>query len=343
MAVKLYPWLGDAKAQLDRLAENLPGAIMIHGPRGTGAYELGRYFAERLLCESPVNGEACGHCTGCLLMEKGTHPDFALVLSETEAEIRGLEINTKSSDRKTPSRQISIDQIRQLGEFLGVTSHRGGKKVVLIYPANMMLPDASSSLLKNLEEPPENVVMILVTEDIDSMLPTIRSRCQTVRIRAPRWDDALEYLKAQGVPSAESLLAAVGGMPLLAFEQDAKLKIPDTKQAQLFNVLLNGGNVDKGSLIDVASKELFLPAFVPFMQRFISDLIYAASGLKVRYFRDKEKQITGLAKQVPLKSLYAFFDELAKLSRISSHPLNASLTIQEVLIKYANLFITRTR
>lgn len=59
---------------------------------------------------------------------KGNHPDFALVLSETEAEIRGLEINTKSSDRKSPSRQISIDQIRELGDFLGVTSHRGGKR-----------------------------------------------------------------------------------------------------------------------------------------------------------------------------------------------------------------------
>lgn len=341
MAVKLYPWLLDAKAQLDRLSENLPGAIMIHGPRGTGAYELGRYFAERLLCESPVNGEACGHCSGCLLVEKGNHPDFALVLSETEAEIRGLEINTKSSDRKSPSRQISIDQIRELGDFLGVTSHRGGKKVVLIYPANMMLPDASSSLLKNLEEPPENVVMILVTEDIDSMLPTIRSRCQTVRIRAPRWDDALAYLESQGVPSAESLLAAVGGMPLLAFEQDAKLRISDTKQEQLFNVLLSGRNVDKGSLLDVASKDLFLPAFVPFMQRFVSDLIYSASGLRIRYFRDKERKIAGLAKQVSLKSLYTFFDELSKLSRISSHPLNAQLTIQEILMKYCNLFAVR--
>ena len=125
-------------------------------------------FARSLLCSEPsAEGYACGLCKSCLLFDAGSHPDILHVLPEEEGKA------------------IRVDQVRQVTGFLDLHSHYGGNKVLLVVPAEAMNRSAANGLLKTLEEPPLNSILILVSHQ-PSLLPvTIRSRCQRFRFERP--------------------------------------------------------------------------------------------------------------------------------------------------------------
>lgn len=341
MELAVFPWLEQPAKVLQKFREKLPGAILIYGPRGSGTYELAFAFAQSVLCEAPVNGAACGKCENCRLIKAGTHPDMRLVLSEAEAAVHPQPWEPKKKAvevKKGLPRTIEIEKIRALSEFFSITSHRGGNRVVLIYPANMMQADQSSALLKSLEEPPEGVVIILVSDDLDAMLPTIRSRCQLVRVPAPSKEASLEYLASQGFEreEAETALAQAGGMPLLVFEKDVRLKMSKETEAKILAMLRQGGELSMAEVVDGIPNDLSMQALVPLVQRFMTDIIYVRQGLPVRYFLKEANTIAALAARADDRALFAFVDEANKLSKIAAHPLNAKLTAQDFLIKYAD-------
>ena len=145
MALTQYPWLEEAAARLDAMRERLPNAILIHGMPGVGTFELARWFAERLLCESPkADGSPCGKCPGCRMMHANGHPDCRIVVSEFLANALDLPYTppeTSSSSKKL-SREIRIHQFRALTDFLTMASSRGGRRCVLVYPADMVRAEA---------------------------------------------------------------------------------------------------------------------------------------------------------------------------------------------------------
>ena len=165
----LYPWLERPAAALRKMRDKLPGGVLIYGPRGSGAYELAASFAASVVCSSPKDGVACGSCADCRLVQAGTHPDLKYVLSETEAALRPEPWNGKIQPLpkgKSFSKQILIEQVREIGEYLSVTAFRSDHRAVLIYPADSMGEDQSSALLKTLEEPPEYTVILILTARI---------------------------------------------------------------------------------------------------------------------------------------------------------------------------------
>lgn len=338
MGLDVYPWLKAPALMLEKLRQKLPSAVLIYGQRGCGVYELAASFARSILCEHPVQGGACGQCASCKLTEAGTHPDLRLVLSPAEEVAHPQPwavTKTTSESKKGLSRQIPIEKIRSLGEFLSTTSHRGGNRVVLIYPANMMLADQSSALLKNLEEPPAGTTIVLATDDLDAMLPTIRSRCQLVRVPFPPKAQAQQFLRENGVKDPESTLASFGGMPLLLFEKDVKLRLSEDVEAILLDLLLKGNQLKHFQVFDALNIEIPLPAFIAYIQRFVCDLIYATQGLAVRYNVKKQSEIISLAQNLDVKPLLAYWSEAEKMARMADHPLNAKLTIQTFILKYS--------
>ena len=121
----LYPWLERPAAALRKMRDKLPGGVLIYGPRGSGAYELAASFAASVVCSSPGDGIACGSCADCRLVQAGTHPDLKYVLSETEAALRPEPWNGKIQPLpkgKSFSKQILIEQVREIGEYLSVTA-----------------------------------------------------------------------------------------------------------------------------------------------------------------------------------------------------------------------------
>ncbi len=193
-----YAWLAaawhGAIAQVQ--SRRVPHAWLITGPAGIGCTEFALALSQYLLCIAPQEQSACGNCKSCLLLKAEAHPDLQIVLPEA------------------PGKPIKIDQIRQLGDFVMQTSQQGGRKLVILYPAERMNLNAANALLKNLEEPSGGCVFVLVSDTPALLLATIRSRCQRLDVRRPPEAVALAWLMEQGVENAQLRLQEADGCPL---------------------------------------------------------------------------------------------------------------------------------
>lgn len=202
--------------------ETLPHALLIHGPAGIGKLALAEHFAQSLLCEAKDAAKVpCGSCDGCRWFVAGSHPDFRRL--EPESLARRLEAADDAEDAVAtpakaakPSIEIKVDQIRALDGFLNLRSHRGGRRIALVHPAEEMNPNAANALLKGLEEPPAGAFFLLVSHRPARLLATIRSRCVGLAVAVPEADAAKSWLVEQGIKDPGLWLAFASGAPLLA-------------------------------------------------------------------------------------------------------------------------------
>ncbi len=154
----------------------LAHALLIKGPRGIGKQAFGTELAQALLCESPASdGTACAQCKACNWFTSGAHPDFRILAPVTEGD---AEAETEEGGKKTKaSPWISIEQVRELHDFIYVSSHRGGRKVILVCPAEALNVNAANALLKSLEEPPALTHFILISHRPQRLMMVRGSRC----------------------------------------------------------------------------------------------------------------------------------------------------------------------
>jgi DNA polymerase-3 subunit delta' len=217
------PWFaiewGLLKAQLD--AKRLPHALMFCGLKGIGKRSLSYSFAARLLCHEDID-VACGTCKSCLLLEAGTHPDLKLIIPEEEGK------------------QVKVDQIRALVDFVAKTPQLGHRKVIVLYPVEDMNINASNALLKSLEEPSADTLLLLVSDAPNRVLPTIRSRCQVVRCVVPPLEQVSPWL----VSTLRQDLAC--GDLAAAYEDEELVRILDIAGGRPLQALsmIEGGMVD---------------------------------------------------------------------------------------------------
>ena len=158
----------------------LPHAILITSVSGVGLVSATRCLSATLLCERDGE-EACGECSCCSRVSAGTHGDYRWV------EI----VEGKAS--------IGVDQIREAGDFVTKTSGYGSQKILVISDAEKMTTGASNALLKTLEEPQGNSLIVLSSQRTWLLPATIRSRCQTWRLPALKTTSSIDYLSAAGV------------------------------------------------------------------------------------------------------------------------------------------------
>ena len=196
----LPPWLIELEATLVAAVDRgrFAHAVLIHGAQGSGRRRLVTSLAARLLNMTGAGLADPGAATEGELLR---HPDFLSVQPEPDKQ------------------SISVDQIRELIEFLHLTSHQSGAKLVSLEPADAMTANAANSLLKTLEEPPAGSVIFLVTEVLSRLPATIISRCQRVRVPVAPPEIALPWLQQIDTdPDWESILELAGGAPFLALE-----------------------------------------------------------------------------------------------------------------------------
>jgi len=220
----IYPWQAYTWKQLLGLRAKLPQALLIHGPAGIGKQALAEVFTQILLCEASGALQApCGGCEGCRWFLAGSHPDFRrlepeiLARQRVSVEVEDEPAPTAAKPQKASS-EIKVDQVRELDAFLNLRSHRGGRRVVLVHPAEAMNANAANALLKGLEEPQADAHFILVSHRPARLLPTIRSRCVALPVALPKPEDVGPWLKEQRVADGEYWLAFAGGAPLRAVE-----------------------------------------------------------------------------------------------------------------------------
>lgn len=200
------PW--QTVSQLIQM-QRMPHALLLQGSRGIGKHLFADELAAALLCNSPQQDHhACGQCSGCKLVQAGTHPDLTRVVPVTAS-------NTKS---KNPVYNIRIDEIRELCSKLNTTSQLGGYRVVIIEQAERILMAAANALLKTLEEPGSDTLIIMVCSKPQRLPVTIRSRCQKLNFPLPTKTESLQWLQQQGVADADIALSYAHGAPLLALD-----------------------------------------------------------------------------------------------------------------------------
>ncbi|MGQ0507916.1 MAG: DNA polymerase III subunit delta' [Myxococcaceae bacterium] len=179
--MSLHDVQGQPRA-IEALRSALKGGTVHHaylfaGPEGVGKELTAVGLAQALGCEKdPLNG--CNECNHCVRVAKRNHPDVTWILPEDEQVARKLA--GRSDFPGTPSREIKVEQIRNLQERLALRALEGGKKVVILGCAQTINEKAQNAFLKTLEEPPRETVLILVASEVDRLLPTIRSRCSKV-------------------------------------------------------------------------------------------------------------------------------------------------------------------
>jgi DNA polymerase III subunit delta' len=200
-------WLAPAIASLNaaRKAGRLPHALLIHDAvAGAGGDWLANWAASVALCLSPDDAP-CGKCAGCVRVANNQHPDLARLVPIED------------------SKQLRIEQVRELAQELSLTSHQGGYKVGILSPADSMNRFAANALLKTLEEPPARTLLILVASQPSRLPATILSRCQKLKVRAPTRAESLEWLQAtRGAGDWDGVLDVLGDAPFAAAEADPK-------------------------------------------------------------------------------------------------------------------------
>ncbi|MCF0253153.1 MAG: DNA polymerase III subunit delta [Duodenibacillus sp.] len=342
MALSVYPWQDGLARDLQALRGRLPNGLLVHGPRGIGTFELLLRFARSLLCRAPgPDGEPCGRCKGCAMTAAHTHPDLRYVVSEAECAPRGLPFEPPEGagdSRKNLYQDILIHQPRALQDMLTLTSHSGGRRVIVVYPADRLRPEAAATLLKTLEEPPGDTVFLLAADDIDRVLPTIRSRCRLLRAAPPSREEALAWLAGQGVKEPGEALALAGGMPLAAFETDPRRVLAPAARKAFEELLARGGRASPAEIIAAVPRDLQLPAAALFFSRWAWDLASVRQGGAPRYFPHRAKQLQALAAQLSAPALYRWVNAAADVSRAAGHPLSAQLAAERLLLAYQRAF-----
>jgi DNA polymerase-3 subunit delta' len=199
-----YPWLADhwsfflRRFQQRRLAH----AMMLEGPAGCAKNALARAMVASLLCTESET-QACGQCRSCKLLKGGAHPDYFEIQPQEEGKA------------------IKVDQVRALIASLDLTASISHRKVAYIHPADAMNTSSANALLKSLEEPHGDTVLILVSDNPGSLPVTIRSRCQSIAVSQPDNKVVLDWLKQNSSSSNDDLTAAMqaaGQSPLRALQ-----------------------------------------------------------------------------------------------------------------------------
>jgi DNA polymerase-3 subunit delta' len=203
--LKPLPWQEGLWLRVTSLAlqNRLTHALLVAGPRGVGKRHFAWALTAFILCEAR-SGYACGQCRSCLQFAAGHHPN-AMILQR--------EVDDKTGKEK---RDITIEQVRELGERLSLSSHYGQAKVAVIDPADALNQNGINALLKTIEEPPQNSHLILISERPQALTATLRSRCQRLRMAPPARDQALAWLG--GTTDAADALEQAHGAPLRARE-----------------------------------------------------------------------------------------------------------------------------
>jgi DNA polymerase-3 subunit delta' len=324
-----YPWHRTELEALLANRERLPHALLLRGPQGIGKLAFAESLAQGLLCEDPgAQGMACGQCTACNWVGQGSHPDLRRL--EPDSLARPVEGEAETEKKEKASSQIPVEAVRAIAGFINVTTHRGGMKVVLVHPAEALNVNAANALLKNLEEPPPHTCFVLVSHRWHQLLPTLKSRCRQVALRPPTSGTALKWLAGEGIARPELALAYSGGAPLLAAGFDDEY----WQRREGFLKALADREMSPMALAEKLG-DLAPAVVVSWLQKWAYDILSQKQSGAISYNPDFAAALRAVAGRVNAVEAARFLRRMVRLQRIVSHPLNARLFFEDLLLSYA--------
>ena len=305
----LLPWHADqwGRLEVQIAAGKLPHGILLAGPAQSGKSRLVQQLSRKLLCGA--ENAPCGTCHQCQLVVAETHPDlYPISLLEKKS-------------------QIVIDQIRELIDWASQTAQQGGWKVCIIEPADKMNVQSSNALLKCLEEPPSRTVILLVTDQPNRLLPTLRSRCQRIECSPPAQEEAVNWLSIQrpDVKDTALLLDIAGGIPLRAAEYitDEYLAVRRGLAASMPGILQ--GEASAAQLAAEISKSDPLEVLDILFQLVTDAVGYQLTNAEVCRNRDLAPEINAISAAADPATCFLLIDRITEAKSIVAGTSNANV------------------
>ena len=323
-SLDLYPWQTDQWQQVSDMMQQqrLPHALIIGGVPGLGKLTFAKRLASALLCQQQVNHTACGECKSCQLLAANSHPDFKLLQPEET------------------SKAILVDQVRKIQHAMATTAQQGGARIVVINGAADLNLNAANALLKQLEEPGDRSYFLLLHQWPQTLLPTVRSRCQLLNINVPEPEHALQWLQQQlpaddgMTDTAVKLLQLANGAPLKALHLHV-IKANELRHQMLVQLtaILRGNE----SVVDVANswhKQPLEQMFTWWIE-WLNDLIKLKMTQSPEHVANPDiiKLLQAVAQRSNIAAIYALLEKLtAQLNFINlRRNLNPQLVCEELL------------
>ena len=325
-AATAYPWLESAWSEWRQRhhTARVPHALLLSGQAGLAKLVFARSLASAFLCEQPTDKhQACGQCRSCQFMRAGTHPD-------------SIEISCVDD-----SKVIKIDQIRELTRTLSLTSQYGRGKVAILSPADAMNASAANSLLKTLEEPPGNTLLLLVSSQPSHLPATIRSRCQTLRIAVPTAQQARDWLQAELAAETDPqlLLGLCGGAPLAALALAHSGQLTHRKAAFEAFCAIAQGRQEPVSVAQEWSK-IGLPVVLNWLASWAADLVrLRQTSSDAAKNTDFLNHLRKLAESLDLVGLHAWLQNVQVARRLEASPVVPQLLLEDILMEWIKVSV----
>jgi len=300
-------------------------AYLFAGKEGIGKKITAIAFAKAINCTGlSENHNPCNHCSSCLKIEKGIHPDFRII-----SPLNSI---------------ITIDQIREIKSIIYWRPLESRKKIFLINDAHKMTIEASNSLLKILEEPPEFAVLILITAEPEIILPTIISRCHRISFQPLRVEEQKEILTSMNLHldnrHLEDILLLSPGSPGKTIELASNLSkmkkknryidwLIRTKPEQMVSNIFSSRDNELTDII-----ESFLD-FVEIMILWFRDILFFKLGLaqEMLCFPSRIDIIKEFAQYYSQEKIILILDDLAEIpERIEKH-INPKILLENFIIR----------
>jgi len=306
----LAPQLGALRQA--RARSRLPHALLIQDAPGAGGDQLALLAAQVALCSAA--DFPCGSCRDCQRAQAWSHPDLWYVAPEED------------------SRQIKVDQIRELNETLALSAHGSSASVAIISPADLLNVNAANALLKTLEEPRPGVLIVLVATVTARLPATVLSRCQRLPIRPPARAECAAWLRQQrGAGDWEAVLDVLGNAPLLALaaEPGEVLALRAETEAQLEGAL--AGTIDLAAAAerwsDGESYELRLRCAENWVTRCLAGRLPGAPDVAELH---TAAHLPIANSSMSIRSVVRLVDALYELRRLATTTINKSLAVEQL-------------
>lgn len=305
-------------------------ALALHGAPGEGALQAALGLAQSWLCEASRDGLACGGCTSCHAIAGRLHADLLLLMPEELRRRIGWPLIGDKPEgsrddaegakaARKPSKQLRVEELRQAIDWTATTSARGRGKVLVIHPALAMNPIGANAVLKTLEEPPAGVRILLTAADPQRLMPTIRSRCQVMRLPLPSREAAVAWLKGEGVADAELLLDAAGNRPIDALDWSRE-GIDGARWLALPAAIAQGRAE--------ALAPWPLPQAVEVLLRLCHDAMLAAAGAGRN---GQPPLVAGAGHRADMAALLSWQRSLLRAARHGTHPWQEPLLLEALV------------
>lgn len=340
----VHPWNQLVWDYLTAARTRSAHAWLFAGPPGLGKSQLAMSFARHLVTEA-------GNTRNGRLFDAGSHPDIHVIVREVDVEEndelahryarRHIEERSKGTKPKTV---ITVGQVRSLIHALSTRAHSAPHKVAVLLDAHTMNVNAANALLKVLEEPPDDTVLVLVTDQMNRLPATVRSRCAIVNFVTPPRDAARRWLGAQiQSTQIDAALDLTGDAPLQALQLIQEDGVESCEKWLKALEALYGGRVDTATVAELGN-QIGLGDVLGLSQKTLVDLARCRLAPEsVRLFNTHHKQwLQKHADRLQLQETFELIDSIGRLRQDVDGPLDSHLLLEDILIQMRNVVAGNT-